>query len=243
MNLSPIDFTTLKSRIGEKSYDNVTGQLSVLLNAYPSLLIYVIGAGSFGVVCRLGPDGRVDFLEDTLVKDYPRRLQNLVDQIQIFYRENSAGKPGAAKNAVINSTITAEGNVHIGDTYLQNVEQPPLFLTSPPQKPEVFIDGGENYLHQIKTALFQESGSCVLINGEGGIGKTTVAAQYFHTHIHSYNHVAWIPEGTSMSTGFLSIADTLNIDFTSAATSEQKMDLIIRNINSLNKQQFSLSVR
>ena len=32
----------------------------------------------------------------------------------------------------------------------------------------------------------------LLVNGHGGIGKTAIAAKYYHTYHHEYTHVAWV---------------------------------------------------
>lgn len=67
----------------------------------------------------------------------------------------------------------------------------PHLLTSPPFLPETFL-GRSAEMAAIKQKLFTENHLLLLVNGEGGVGKTSLAAHYFHGHQNEYAHLAWL---------------------------------------------------
>ena len=116
------------------------------------------------------------------------------------------------KNVVKNNTITAGGNVAIGDTNITTQQNQygsgdnvagnkveyhyyndikiPRFLTQKPFYTNFFI-GRDTDLAAIETDYQKNNHLLVLVNGEGGMGKTTLAAQYwlkFDVNIYGYWH-------------------------------------------------------
>jgi hypothetical protein len=68
----------------------------------------------------------------------------------------------------------------------------PKFLTTEGASiPEGFQSRPED-LAQIRQRLQQPESTLMLINGEGGIGKTTLAAKYWTDYKDQYQHLAWI---------------------------------------------------
>lgn len=65
------------------------------------------------------------------------------------------------------------------------------FLGLPPFLPDVFL-GREADLAAIHQQLANQNNLLLLVNGEGGIGKTTVAAHYSHQYRTHYAHLAWV---------------------------------------------------
>src|SRR6218665_3620991 len=57
----------------------------------------------------------------------------------------------------------------------------PHHLTPPPFLPEVFL-GREEELEAIKQKLFTGNHLLLLVNGEGGVGKTSLASKYYHIY-------------------------------------------------------------
>ena len=77
-------------------------------------------------------------------------------------------------NPVLNNPVFNNGNKKIRK-----------LLGTIPIKPEIFI-GRHDVLEEIHEKLFNNERKCLLlVNGEGGIGKTTVASCYYHKYIES----------------------------------------------------------
>ena len=118
----------------------------------------------------------------------------------------------AAKNTVANASITAGGNVHIGDNITHvttgKSNARPRHLTFPiPTNAEGIIgrerELGETYrlLHGGKPA--------VLVNGVGGMGKTATAVKYIARYGHEYAHLAWLTVPGTLMDAFIGNATLL----------------------------------
>lgn len=111
------------------------------------------------------------------------------------------------KNALINSQVFAQ-SVHIGDIY--NLPPTPklpkdLTLNIPKLHPDEVI-GREADLQELHTLLFDNK-RVVVVNGLGGIGKTTLAQVYVGQYYTSYYHVVWLSQ---LSENLLN--DTINAE-------------------------------
>lgn len=108
------------------------------------------------------------------------------------------------KNVVDHSTLDVKGNLHIGDvTYIFNektVTIPHLLTNNIPSNAERIL-GRDKELATIATHLAQNLPT-VLVNGIGGIGKTSVAAKYVATFGNAYKHLAWLTVQSSLVEAF-----------------------------------------
>lgn len=118
------------------------------------------------------------------------------------------------KNIVKGSISNTKGDVIVGDnnTRIYNyitLEQTKkhskeLTLNIPKLRPDQII-GRENDLTDLHQRLFDNK-QVVLMNGMGGIGKTTLAQVYLTKYYEDYQHVAWIelnPESESLEFDFI----------------------------------------
>ncbi len=64
-------------------------------------------------------------------------------------------------------------------------------LTPPPFIPEIF-EGREDDLQAVRQRLLADTNLLLLVNGEGGIGKTSLAAKYWQRYAADYRHAAWL---------------------------------------------------
>ncbi|MFM9950214.1 MAG: tetratricopeptide repeat protein [Saprospiraceae bacterium] len=118
------------------------------------------------------------------------------------------------KNMVAGS-IEAGGNVHIGDIYQLPKSKLPKALTHAiPILSETAIVGRQKDLQDLKDLLFDQR-QVVLMNGLGGIGKTTLAQVYAGKYWDDYQHVAWITQ----------LSDNILQDFATALTLSKNLDL------------------
>ena len=119
------------------------------------------------------------------------------------------------KNIVKGSISNVKGSVIIGDNntinYIYTEPKKAKELTiSLPKLQENKIVGRQEDLEDIYKRLFDNQ-QVVLVNGMGGIGKTTVAQVYLTKYYEQYNYIGWI---------------TLNASTTDAADNNIETDFI-----------------
>ncbi|WP_411728392.1 tetratricopeptide repeat protein [Methyloglobulus sp.] len=129
------------------------------------------------------------------------------------------------------SVYAEQGDVHI--TYAGEREILRA-LTESPFRPEVFL-GREDDLDAIKKSLFSEN-NLLLVNGNGGVGKTSIASTYYHRYQHEYAHTAWILSEKSIANAMLSKLSTpLALQFENTMPTEKRLELLLMAMDSLNK--------
>ena len=89
-------------------------------------------------------------------------------------------------------------------------------------------------IETIHKKLFSNN-TLLLVNGDGGIGKTTIASQYYHTYIHEYKHCIWYYVNTSIKDVFFTLAERLEIQFNPKNTEEENLNLIVSFLSDLEK--------
>jgi hypothetical protein len=99
----------------------------------------------------------------------------------------------------------------------------PHALTKSPFQSDVFI-GREADLITIKEKLFSNN-KLLLVNGRGGVGKTTIAAKYYISQQESYKHVAWVLSEPNIAQALLTnLAAPLGLSFDPKATEAERFD-------------------
>ena len=89
----------------------------------------------------------------------------------------------------------------------------PKRLNRLPGLPKGFV-GREGELEEI-TSMLQGEKPVLLLNGVGGIGKTTLAKKYLYEQYDQYDHIAWISvlsENEEKEAGYRTTADALGND-------------------------------
>ena len=105
-------------------------------------------------------------------------------------------------------------------------QKAPLHLTEPPLLSEFFI-GRKRELKKIHDSFYKNNNLLLLLNGPGGIGKTSLAAQYYHQYGDYYKNVAWVLGDKSIIEGLLNLAPILNIPFSKQQDSFQRLEILI----------------
>ncbi|MFK8161923.1 MAG: NB-ARC domain-containing protein, partial [Lewinella sp.] len=138
---------------------------------------------------------------------------------------------GDVNNAIIGSTVNAE-TVHLGDVYYAD-EAIPHFLSPQPQNPPVF-KGREEQLKELHDRLFsnEENHVILLVNGQAGVGKTSMVSRYFFDYHNEYSHVAWVLKGRSIQEAVLTLEQGLNLAFTDETT-PQRLSIILQKVANL----------
>ncbi len=152
-----------------------------------------------------------------------------------------------SKNIVLGS-ITAGGDVIVGDTtYVNNyfageeVKIPHRLTNYIPTNAE-YILGRDTELETISKYLKAKKPT-VLVNGIGGIGKTSVAIKYMAIHGEEYKHLAWITVQSSILETFISnsaLLESLQItekvqDLIKAKQLDNAFELVFHQLNILEK--------
>lgn len=107
-------------------------------------------------------------------------------------------------------------------------------LTPPPFIPELFL-GREVDLKTVHQKLFRGDNLLLLVNGQGGIGKTTLAAKYWEAYQDQYSHVAWVFAGNSLLDALLTLAQELALSFPEAMPNVERLPLLLKALSNLNK--------
>jgi tetratricopeptide (TPR) repeat protein len=102
----------------------------------------------------------------------------------------------------------------------------PHTLTPPPFMPKVFL-GRDQDLEAIHKKLFDGDNMLLLVNGQGGIGKTSVASKYYHKYNHEYSHVAWVLSEKSIANALLLLAVPLRVRFEDAMPTQKRLDVLL----------------
>jgi hypothetical protein len=122
--------------------------------------------------------------------------------------------PTPNQKNIVHGSITAGGNVIIGDTTYINKDFPaqevkiPHRLTNNIPTNADHILGRATELAQAHDHLAQHQAT-VLFNGIGGIGKTALASKYMAIYGAEYKHLAWITVQSTLAEAFTNNAPLL----------------------------------
>ncbi|MCK5538996.1 MAG: tetratricopeptide repeat protein, partial [Bacteroidales bacterium] len=157
------------------------------------------------------------------------RLQQIVKKQADSFSEllkTSLNKIVSSKNIVQNSIIIAD-SVKIGDEINYYAEkQLDKYIGIDPVNAEVFI-GRDNSTEEIHASLIKNESLLLLVNGEGGIGKTTLVSKYYHKYTNFYKYLIWIVAENGIKNALNSLAIQLNISFDNNSNQNQQIDIII----------------
>lgn len=110
----------------------------------------------------------------------------------------------------------------------------PKYLGILPVIPEVFI-GRDEKLQEVHDELFDGNNLLLLLNGEGGIGKTTLAAKYYQRYFDEYTHLGRVFAERSLGDALLTLADLLQVEFALADPGEVCREKLLCDMAALNK--------
>ena len=123
---------------------------------------------------------------------------------------------------------TAVFNIHLNRAI-------PRHLTPDPFLPEIFL-GREIELQTIHDKLFAPNGNLLLlVNGEGGVGKTSLASKYYREYASEYAHLAWVLSESSIAGALLLLALPLGLKFDERMDAEERFQLLLQTLTNLQK--------
>ncbi|MEI6411509.1 MAG: NB-ARC domain-containing protein, partial [Bacteroidota bacterium] len=137
-------------------------------------------------------------------------------------------------------TATAGRDFHFGDKtenhYHYGDRKIPRALTAQPFFPEVFL-GREKELDYIYNNFFSHKENLLLlVNGDGGVGKTSLASRYYHAHAHAgaYAHRAWLLSEKNIVNAMLQLANPLDVKFDERAGPIERLEVLLPALAELN---------
>lgn len=141
---------------------------------------------------------------------------------------------GSGDNVAGDQTkIDRQANLGDGSTYVErqiiNGERKiRRNLTASPSKPEVFL-GREEDLQAIHDKLFSDGDNfLLLVNGDGGVGKTTLASIYYETYQSDYVYVAWVLSEKNIANALLTaLAEPLQLKFEDALPAAERLERLL----------------
>lgn len=163
-----------------------------LQNIHGSTISISKGDDAHAIMSKLNQlhNAQLDALQQILEKhkaDFSEMLKMLVKGVI------------SQKNIVSNSNLIIKGDAHIGDKIIYQIHLPkaniPHELTvNLPKVPDLSkIIGRAKDLAEVRK-LLQEKQKVVVVNGLGGIGKTTLAQAYMTQYSREYAHILWVSQ-------------------------------------------------
>ena len=110
----------------------------------------------------------------------------------------------------------------------------PKFIGIPVFISDVFI-GRDDELENVYQKLFEGDNLLLLVNGEGGIGKTALAAHYYNKYADRYCHLAWIFAEKSLLDALLTLALPLGVSFPDQSSEDERLYLLLQAMRQLKK--------
>ncbi|MCB0837650.1 MAG: hypothetical protein KDD99_13355, partial [Bacteroidetes bacterium] len=109
---------------------------------------------------------------------------------------------------------------------------PPRYLTQSPFKTDYFI-GRDDDLERLHEAFVKENQSVIWIYADGGVGKTTLANQYYYKYQTEYQHLAWVFAELDVENALLSLAWMLEIRFDPMAEKKERLVILFDHLRQL----------
>jgi tetratricopeptide (TPR) repeat protein len=126
------------------------------------------------------------------------------------------------------------GSILINPVFKSGDHKIPKFIGIPVFLSDVFI-GRVDDLENVHQKLFKDDNLLLLVNGEGGIGKTALAAHYYNKYADQYSHLAWIFAEKSLLDALLTLALPLGVCFPDQSSEDERLDLLLQTMRQLRK--------
>ncbi len=127
------------------------------------------------------------------------------------------------------SVYVEQGNVVIQYGHKEILK----FLGSRPNSPDAFM-GRDEQLERFEGCMWQTTHlPQLLVNAEGGIGKTTFAAAYYLLHRNDYVHLVWVYAESGIANSLLGLSSALQISYDNDANDTQRLALFLDEFRNL----------
>lgn len=192
-----------------------------------------------GKIQEVGLEYAVDLIED--FKLYREITSNMGILTQLFKNMNTlnlqllkADNFKEIKKAIEERIATIPENEAPKNIKPVENKTIPHALTAPPFRSPLFL-GRDADMQALEQMLSNENKPLLLVNGMGGIGKTSLAAHYYHLHSSQYTHTAWLLNKGNITDTLLQLATPLHVDFDAADTAALQLEKILTAMSNLTK--------
>jgi len=244
MNENP-DFTKqIEALLAKGDLRSAIAQLKALLENSPLLDKVIQQSGRFERLYEKIHSGTISYeAENVAENQISKSILALLREIETQQlADPHLNKEVERAIAIVNSknvntgTANAGRDIHFGDTnnYYAGEHKIPHALTPLPFWPEIFL-GRDRELEDIRSLLFSGTNLLLLVNGEGGVGKTSLASRYFHTYQHDYAHIAWVLSEKNITNALLLLAPELGLTFEDRQPATARLEKLLTAMASLNK--------
>ena len=117
---------------------------------------------------------------------------------------------------------------------LNGEKKVPKHLGKPVSLPPILL-GRNMELQAIHNLFFSDNNAILLISGVGGIGKTVLAASYYHRFSEQYVHQAWVSASPNFLEGLLNLSKPMGLNFDSKLSGEEKLTALLDALRQLSK--------
>ncbi len=238
----------IRDHIAKDDLNTALQHLRDLLEHSPQLNEVIQQSGRYADIRKQIRLGIVNHADATLIKNQIRMgLIELLDEIEKEGKKPPIQKElqaAVTKIEINNSKNVVTGNikadtVEIGDKIYQiyGERKIPQALTYTPPRHEYFL-GRKQELREIYEALRSDDRPLLLVNGQGGVGKTTLATHYFREYAHEYAHTAWVTSEGNIADDLISrLQDSLGIrdQLKNIIDRPQRTQILLRALASLQK--------
>lgn len=107
-------------------------------------------------------------------------------------------------------------------------------LTPPPFRTDTFL-GREDDLVALHKRLKQTDKPLLLVNGQGGIGKTSLAAHYYYRYQDQYQYMAWLLSEKDLRLALLRLERPLELSFDPTDSQEKRVNHILETLANLSQ--------
>jgi tetratricopeptide (TPR) repeat protein len=160
---------------------------------------------------------------------FPEKIYEIAAYFEEFLRLLNS------QNKKLEDISDALINIH-EDVKKSNTQNPSTKLshklTLNPIFPDVFL-GRTQDLQKIRDRLTQGETFLLLVNGDGGIGKSTLAATYYQKFGKRYQHIAWLVNETDIASTLLQLAPELGLSFEPTTPPQERWELLLKKLASL----------
>lgn len=108
----------------------------------------------------------------------------------------------------------------------------PKHLLGHPFLSDVFL-GRTTELETIHQKLSTEDDLLLLVNGQGGVGKTTIASKYYHKYQNDYKYLGWILSEKSIADALLRLKNPLGLHYPEHIDKDTKVKQILAAMSNL----------
>lgn len=111
----------------------------------------------------------------------------------------------------------------------------PKKMGGTPFQSQIFL-GRDEDIQRIHNRLWNEGNLLLLMNGEGGIGKTTLGSKYYLQYEQEYNHLIWLYADSGIRSALFRLTLDLDLKWDANVSEEERIEQLLLKLSNLNKQ-------